>query len=823
MGTFLSAGPQGRRPESMDGRDHVRRAIRHYLEKDEDLHENPEDQTRLCASIQAAFILARAAVSAARDVRDMAFRLPPYLEGRASALHRHYDAVWSFLGALWELIDFCELEQDVATSDVEDPVWFFGRALDQHLGGNSFETLSILDEAGLTGATADPWVQMLRAEALAATGDQVAAIGGWEEAVRLDPLLAPAHVSAAGELEALGRDRDAYGHWLAVKRAVSPDEPIAAEANRHLVRLRQRLGSKPPAAGRELSGRLPRWGPSWVPTWPGLGRRTEPSLDRDPADSPPTLGEAAVEEAEPTPTSAERTRRPGLVRGGKLQAVLGLGTAREKSLCVCVVGADPVGEGILRSRSAVYLGGGCVVGSGTAGPDAVGREEPDIVVLASGIGAEHCAALAERVRAGTLRSPSGETSFIYNGPAEMRGTLDVIFKDLPIEFLPDICPPLEDPDLAWAPPAGDEAAGAPALPDGLVATRLAIERRTRERLGGKHAARAIFAQGGLGLASALEWLDGAERRHDSRIPPYDLIAVRAEPEAVEAVAVRGLDVMGHSFAPGGEDRGRLLEELFDELPRVLAAGDTALLMGRLLGEGGPLSLADGPESFVAASLAGGVLARAMLGLRQALAVESSYAVRASHLVVGGSLLSRLPNPEHALLAAIDGCQPTGVTRVLLDPYGILSVLGDGLLSGRLAPDDPSWADGTASLLAGSCVSVAPLVQAVNWGKPGRKLVLEATVKGAWRDGERAWQLFRGELIWVPLPAGRRVELAIRPAVPHNVGRGRGVEWRGEFIAGGLGLLLDGRGRPFRLPADEIGRTTLRAAWASEVVGRARGA
>jgi hypothetical protein len=495
--------------------------------------------------------------------------------------------------------------------------------------------------------------------------------------------------------------------------------------------------------------------------------------------------------------------------------------AREGGLSVCVVGADPVSEGVLRSRSAVYLGGGRLTGPEEANAEAIEREEPDVVVLAAGVGAEMCATLAERARTGALHSPSGSVGFVYNGPAEMRPALEVIFRDLPLEILPDIRRPPDDPEQDWAEIGGERATGSATPEDGLDATRAAIERRTRERLGGKPAARAIFAQGGLGLASTLTWLDGAERRHDGRVPPFDLVSVRAEPETVETIALRGGEVMGHSFAPRGADRGRLLEELFDELPGLLPAGDTALLMGRLLGEGGPVSLADGPEAFVGASLAAGVLNRAMLGLRKTLAAESSYAVRSSHLTVGGSLLSRLPNPEHALLAAVDGCQPVGITRVMLDPYGITSALGDGLLAGRLTLEDSSLADGAASLLAGSCVSVAPLVQAVNWGRPGRKLILEATVKGAWRDGERAWQLFRGEIIWVPLPAGRRVELCVRPASPHNVGRGRGAEWRGEFIAGGLGLLLDGRGRPLRLPADETGRTTLRAAWASELLGRAR--
>jgi len=841
----------------LDGRDHVRRAIRHYLEKDDDLRENPTDQARLDASIQAAFLLARAAVTAARDVRDMVLRLPPYLEGRPSALHRHYDAVWSFLGALWELIDYCELEQEVASSDVEDPVWFFGRALDQHLGGNPFEALALLDEAGLGASAEDPWVQMLRAEALAATGDQVEAIRAWEAAVSLDPLLVQAHVSAAGELEALGRDQEAYAHWLAVKAAVPRDDPLAAEARRHLSRLRQRRAAKAGEDRREPFARLPRWGPSWVPAWPGLGRRLEaagsarPGGPEVPAGPETQEGLAVPEESavpgapqvseapavpegpqEPGgPVGAERagpSRRlwfglgpGGAVRPGRLQILLGLDGPRARELTVYVAGSDPISEGVQRSRSAVYLGGGRLVGPGTADPEAAEREEPDVVLLASGVSAEQCHALAERAAAGLLHGPSGPTAFLYNGPADLVGDLSVIFGDLPLEVLPDICPPPPDPDAAWDRPGADGETGADRPPDPAAATTAAVEKRVREKLEGRPARRTVLARGAVGLAPALSWLDGGEGRHAGRVSPYELIAVNSEPQSVETVAVRGGQVVGHTFGPGGDDRGRLLEELFDDMPRVLPPGDTALLMGRLLGEGGPVALTDGPEAFVGAALTAGVLSRAMLGVRETVAAESGCVVRSSHLLVGGSLVSRLPTPEYALLAALDGCQPVGVTRLLLDPYGILVALGDGLVGGRLAADDPSLADAAASLLAGSCLVVAPLVQGVNWNRPGRKPVLEATVKGAWRDGERSWQLFRGEVIWVPLPAGRRIELVVRPAPPFNLGRGRGAEWRGEFVAGGLGLVLDGRGRPLRLPAEETSRTTLRAAWAAEILGKTK--
>jgi hypothetical protein len=456
------------------------------------------------------------------------------------------------------------------------------------------------------------------------------------------------------------------------------------------------------------------------------------------------------------------------------------------------------------------------------GPEDIEREEPDLIVLASGISPEQCAVLAERALSGRLRSRSGPVHFLYNGPAEMRDDLAVIFEDLSLEMVQDIYPP----------PAGDEFDAEPSPPEtpgedaaarAEAATTAAVEAWVRERQGGTPGRRRALARGSMALAPILDWLDCGERRHAGRKPPYDLLSVVADPQNVETVAVRAGEVAGQTFGPCGGERSRLLQELFEGLPRVLPPGDTALLMGRLLGETGPSQVAEGEEAFIAASLVAGVLSRAMLNLRPTLQVDNSYGVRSSHLLVSGSLIARLPTPEYGLLAAIDGCQPVGVTRILLDPYGIMTALGEGLTAGTLKPEDPSWADGTAALLAGSCLCVAPLVQPVKWGKPGRRLVLEASVKGAWRDGERKWELCRGELLWVPLPAGRRIELVVRPAPPYSVGRGRGVEWRGDFVAGGLGLLLDGRGRPFRPPADPAGRDTLMAAWASQLIGQGGGA
>lgn len=798
----------------MDGRDHVRRAIRHYLERDEDLSENPEDPSRLNRSIRAAFTLARAAVAAGRDLRDAVLRLPSEEPGRPSRHHRHYEAVWGFLSALWELIDYAELEQEVASSDVEDPVWFFGRALDQHLGGNPFEALAVLSEGDLAEQARDPWVLMLKADALAASGDQTAAIAAWEEATAVDPALTTAHVAVAGELEARGRDREALAHWLAVRKAVPPGDPVAGEAKRHIVRLRQRLLRDEPTGVAQGHERLPRWGPSWVPAWPGRGQpREEPAPG--PADLTTTEATAAGGDPAEHLGAGDQAVPPGS------DPRRGRGDPR-----VAVIGGDPVSEGATRTRSAVYLAGGRLVGPRSGDPADLVREEPDLIILTAGINPETCGTLAEMVRDERLRARDDRpVAFCYNGPPDLRGDLEAIFDGIPLTFLPDIAPST-GPDIATADTVEEVLRSAVAAPETVafngtveaVGKWLAGAADSHPAAGVRRSLRGAVARGAQGLAPVLGWLDRGELRPAEAHSVHELVAVVAEPRGIESVAVRIGRVHGHTFAPDGQERAGLLERLFQEMPQILPGGEAALLMDRLFSEGGPGPVAGGTEAFAAASLIGGAMREASLALRQSVTADVLYGIRSSHLVVGGSLISRLPGPEYALLAAVDGCQPSGVTRVLLDPYGIMASLGEGLLAGRLNPDDPSWADGTASLLAGCCICVAPLVHAVKWGKPGRQRIMDVSVRGAWREGERKFQLCRGELRWIPLPAGRRVELVARPESPYNVGRGRGVEWRGDFVAGGLGLLLDGRGRPLRLPTEETMRTTLQAAWASELVG-----
>jgi hypothetical protein len=55
-------------------------------------------------------------------------------------------------------------------------------------------------------------------------------------------------------------------------------------------------------------------------------------------------------------------------------------------------------------------------------------------------------------------------------------------------------------------------------------------------------------------------------------------------------------------------------------------------------------------------------------------------------------------------------------------------------------------------------------------------------------------------------------MTLQPAKPFNLGAGAGTPVRREVQGGVTGLLLDGRGRPLQLPADQETRVTTLARW-----------
>ena len=106
---------------------------------------------------------------------------------------------------------------------------------------------------------------------------------------------------------------------------------------------------------------------------------------------------------------------------------------------------------------------------------------------------------------------------------------------------------------------------------------------------------------------------------------------------------------------------------------------------------------------------------------------------------------------------------------------------------------------------GTCV--APVGPSVRAGSP------VASVQWTERDGpRREIRLGAGELVRVPLAAGAQAHLCVRPARGFDAGAGPGAVLETDVDGGEVGVILDARGRPLALAADEPGRLAQLRRW-----------
>ena len=105
---------------------------------------------------------------------------------------------------------------------------------------------------------------------------------------------------------------------------------------------------------------------------------------------------------------------------------------------------------------------------------------------------------------------------------------------------------------------------------------------------------------------------------------------------------------------------------------------------------------------------------------------------------------------------------------------------------------------------GTCV--APIGQ----GKDGDVC---ADYEIIWPDGKTTTdQLKFGELRLFPLDSGKQATIKVHPVKGVSMGAGAGVAVTKEVHGGVVGLLLDGRGRPLRLPAEQQARVAALTKW-----------
>jgi hypothetical protein len=181
------------------------------------------------------------------------------------------------------------------------------------------------------------------------------------------------------------------------------------------------------------------------------------------------------------------------------------------------------------------------------------------------------------------------------------------------------------------------------------------------------------------------------------------------------------------------------------------------------------------------------------------------------VIACGSALAGAPHPGYTALVLLDALQMTADETVFavdlhVDSLGLLAACG------ALAFAEP---DAALTLFERDLLQNAPLatcVVALGAGRSGETAIdAELTIVGG--ETQRV-SIPHGAIARLPLPPGRRGTLTVRPASGVRIGRNApGTEVASEeaAISGSqLGVVIDARGRPLRLP--EAPYTRQQALW-----------
>ncbi len=174
-----------------------------------------------------------------------------------------------------------------------------------------------------------------------------------------------------------------------------------------------------------------------------------------------------------------------------------------------------------------------------------------------------------------------------------------------------------------------------------------------------------------------------------------------------------------------------------------------------------------------------------------------------NLIIGsGGILSHAPRRVQSLLMMLDAFQPLGVTQMAVDSIFMMPHLGVLSTVHEQAALDVFEHDCLVPL--GS--AIAPIGQARE-GEPC--LAYRLALPG---QAEVREQIACGEIRLQPLPAGATAHAVLEPARGFDLGAGKGRAIEAEMTGGAVGVVVDARGRPLRLPEAEGPRIALLKRW-----------
>jgi uncharacterized protein (TIGR01319 family) len=179
------------------------------------------------------------------------------------------------------------------------------------------------------------------------------------------------------------------------------------------------------------------------------------------------------------------------------------------------------------------------------------------------------------------------------------------------------------------------------------------------------------------------------------------------------------------------------------------------------------------------------------------------------LVGSGGVLSHAPRREQAARMLIDAFVPEGITQLAVDSIFMMPQLGvlANIEKEELARDARKAAlevfDKDCLIRLGTCLAPEGKF------KPGQiMLTVDLTLPG----GERKTaEVKAGELLVIPAPYAE-IPAVLRPGKNQNIGGGKDEAVETRIYGGVIGIILDGRGRPFILPIETGSRIESLNAW-----------
>ena len=173
------------------------------------------------------------------------------------------------------------------------------------------------------------------------------------------------------------------------------------------------------------------------------------------------------------------------------------------------------------------------------------------------------------------------------------------------------------------------------------------------------------------------------------------------------------------------------------------------------------------------------------------------------MIVGsGGVLSHAPRRQQAMLMMIDAFEPEGVTRLAVDSIFMMPQLG------VLAHVNPEAA--TQVFERDCLIHLGTCISPIGVGSTGEAcLSVELHLPGS---PPVTQDIPSGELLHFPLELGEKASVKLQPSRRFDLGAGRGNLVEAEVMGGVVGLVIDTRGRPFKVPTDSTERVTQLTKW-----------